>query len=277
MTDGLVADLQEGKWSEFVYSQQASGGLHLKAKELLKKLRENNRLRLRSCCDVAVCEADPEWLSEAARSHELEAFQGIITSHVTYRDGLNGSHIQSIERIHLSSWWSERSHSRVLTRSAQDYLDLLTPILRQGNSLMFIDPHIDPNKPRYQTIPQMLSIALNRGPARPKTRIEIHRVCYEERGMDRSFPTESDWVQRFHSNGWNQHSFEVFIWDNFHDRYLISDLCGVQLGAGFDAGVVPVSETTTWTRLDREVRDRIQREFDPVSGIHRLRYRFIVG
>ena len=28
---------------------------------------------------------------------------------------------------------------------------------------------------------------------------------------------------------------KIFIWDDFHDRYLISDLVGIQMSNGFDA------------------------------------------
>jgi hypothetical protein len=278
MIDGLVADLQGGQWSQFIHTQQIAGTLHLKAKELLRKLRENNRLRLRVQCNTTACFLDPEWLSEAIGSHEQEAFQGIITAHTTREDCSHGDHVQSIEKIHESPWWTGRSHSKVLTRYAQDYLEALRPILRQANSLMFIDAHIDPNEPRYLTIPEMISIAVTHGHARPQPKIEIHRVCYEGRGENRTFPTQTDWIQRFHSGDWGRYTYEVFIWDDFHDRHLISDLCAIQLGAGFDASSVPVlRQTTTWTRLDRQARDQVQREFDSASNIHRLRYRFRVN
>ena len=278
MADGLVADLQDGNWSEFVSTQQLQGLLHQKAKELLTKLRASNRLRLRPRCNTNTCLIDLEWLLEAVSSHGQEALQGIITAHITCQTCTPNAYIQSIEEIHLTPWWAGRSHSRVLMRYVQVYLDALRPVLRQANSLMFIDAHINPEETRYLTIPQMISIAVNSGPTRPQPKIEIHRVCYEGSGRNRTFPTEGDWVNRFTSNPWGQYRFEVFIWDEFHDRHLISDLCGIQLGAGFDASPVPVPHlTTTWTRLDRDVRDQVQREFDPASNIHTLRYRFRVN
>ena len=35
-------------------------------------------------------------------------------------------------------------------------------------------------------------------------------------------------------------SFEVFLWDDFHDRYLISDLVGILVPYGFDTTRAPV-------------------------------------
>jgi|SRR3972149_4569652 len=112
---------------------------------------------------------------------------------------------------------------------------------------------------------------------RPRPIIELHRVCYEGYGASRQVVQFKDWNARFKQAGWNQFNFEVFIWDDFHDRYLISDLCGINLAYGYDAPINPIpSQTTTWTRLDREVRDKIQREFDQVSNVHKLHYRFRV-
>lgn len=68
---------------------------------------------------------------------------------------------------------------------------------------------------------------------------------------------------------------EVFIWDDFHDRYLISNLIGVSLPNGFDTTRNPDS-ITRWTRLGRSDRDDVQREFDPASGRHALRARFTI-
>ncbi len=278
MTDGLIADLQEGEWSKFVQRKQAEGCLHLKAKELLRKVRENNRLRSRASCGADSCLLDSEWLSEAISSHGREVFQGIITSQVTCDEYPQTAHVQSVERIHLSEWWAGRGHSKVLTRYATEYLETLRPILRQANSLMFIDRFVDPNEPRYQTIPQMMSIAIARSTSGLYPRMEIHRACYDGTGEQRTFPGENDLIQRFSSPVWRQYSFEVYIWDDFHERYLISELCGIHLGAGFDASPVPVThQITTWTRLDREVRDQIQREFDPANNRHKLRYRFRIN
>jgi len=66
---------------------------------------------------------------------------------------------------------------------------------------------------------------------------------------------------------------DVLIWDDFHDRYLISDLMGISVPNGFDIDS-SVNNLTTWTRLGRDTRDDVQREFDPASSRHALRHRF---
>ena len=66
---------------------------------------------------------------------------------------------------------------------------------------------------------------------------------------------------------------EVFVWDDFHDRYLISNLVGISLPHGLGTTRDPYS-VTRWTRLGRNDRDGVQREFDPASKRHGLRARF---
>jgi hypothetical protein len=69
---------------------------------------------------------------------------------------------------------------------------------------------------------------------------------------------------------------EVFFWDDFHDRYLVSDLVGILLPNGFDT-TSNLGDVTTWSRLGRIQRDDIQREFDPASGRHTVRHRFRIS
>ena len=67
----------------------------------------------------------------------------------------------------------------------------------------------------------------------------------------------------------------VFIWDDFHDRYLISDLVGILMANGLDTDNAP-GVVTAWARLERDNRDDVQREFDPSAGRHKLQHRFTI-
>ena len=70
-------------------------------------------------------------------------------------------------------------------------------------------------------------------------------------------------------------SVEVFIWDDFHDRYLISNLVGISIPNGFDT-TQDTNSVTRWTRLGRNDRDDVQREFDVARQRHTLRARFTI-
>ena len=61
---------------------------------------------------------------------------------------------------------------------------------------------------------------------------------------------------------------KVFAWDDFHDRYLISDLVGIQMSNGFDTSTGPLK--TIWSRIGRTDREDVERDFD--ANIQGKRY-----
>ena len=73
-------------------------------------------------------------------------------------------------------------------------------------------------------------------------------------------------------------SADVFIWDEFHDRFLVTNLIGILMANGFDVSG-NANDTVVWSRMDRNTREKIQREFDYPNnaGFHELRGKFAVG
>jgi hypothetical protein len=143
---------------------------------------------------------------------------------------------------------------------------------------MFIDPHLDPTRPSYSGFGKLLMAAARGRDCPPK--IELHRVCYVGHGPDRIVPSERDWSDKFESlrpaldrAGLRAH---VFIWDDLHDRYLITNLIGLLMGNGFDVSG-NADELTTWARISRDDRESVQREFDhPNNAFHELRADFSI-
>ena len=278
LTEGLVRDLRGGKWHG-VFEPDVRQW-HRRGLELVKKLATQGRL-----VPYPPALSDPPlddrgWCAEAPlATHERRPLTGgvIVTESVKDRYR-NEQVVARIDRLSSAPWWTARSSSVRLTRTLAEYETHLDPILRFSNSLMIIDPHLDPVEPRYGGFGTLLQRAGRRTPA---PRIEIHRVCYEGSGRERRFPAREDpeyFKRRFRDEIGEplRHAgltVEVFIWDDFHDRYLISNVVGILLPNGFDTSGDP-GAVTTWTRLGREDRDDIQREFDPAARRHALQDRF---
>ena len=273
LTEGLVRDLRGGEWHGVF--QPDGRQWHHQGLELVKKLVTQGRLVPYPPALTDPPQNDRGWCAEALATHDRRSLTGgvIVTESVkdSYR---NEQTVARIDRLPSAPWWTARSSSVRLARNLADYETHLDPVLRCSNSLMFIDPHLDPVKPRYGGFGTLLQRAGLRTPA---PWIEIHRVCYEGAGRNRWFPdfapifrgalTESLRVAGLTAT--------VYIWDDFHDRYLLSNLVGISLPNGFDASSAP-GAATTWTRLGRRDRDDIQREFDPAARRHALRDRFEV-
>ena len=271
MNEGLVRDLRAGEWGALF----AGGGRswHRRAKEIMKKLAKQGRLINFPSIRPDSPDNDQEWCAEALAGHQQEPITGGVIATRAVKDAYPRERlVERIDQLSKALWWTERSPSVRLDRKIEEYRHHLQSILRCANSLLFIDPHLDPRRHGYREFADLLACAARR---RPTPLIEIHRVCYVGAPHDREFP---DFEPIFGDNlagplraaGLRA---EVFVWDDFHDRYLLSNLIGISLPNGFDT-TRRRNDITTWTRLGRDDRDNVQREFDEASGRHALRARF---
>ena len=113
----------------------------------------------------------------------------------------------------------------------------------------------------------------------PAPKLEIHRVRYRGSGPHRDLVEVNEWERTFRSCLAPRLSraglkVEVFLWNDFHDRYVLSNLLGISVPNGFDT--TSTKDTTTWTRLGRKDLEDIQREFDPAANRHDLKHRFTI-
>jgi hypothetical protein len=274
LQQALVRDLCDGGWSKFCL--QNSGSLHILCKEFLKKLTAGNRIRRYPRSGVAVPTCASDWCTEGISASGSDPLTGIIASHAT-KQGFSDVIVASIEKITSTPWWQARSSSVNVDRKIADYLKVLNRVLLQANSLMFIDPNLDPSSYNYRQFHKLLE-PLGRRTIKP--RIEIHRSLCKGDGAGRTFPTETAWKEAFADFGatlrlWGLAS-EVFFWDDFHDRYLIADIIGITVPAGFDV-TGKADDRSTWGRIGRDSKDEIQRLFDPAARPDKLKWRFMVG
>lgn len=274
LQEALVRDLREGEWSAY-FGRNACW--HPRAKELVRKLVSQKRLHPSAPAMETVPATCIEWCQEALASHATDPLIGIIASSAVAHEFRHQTVVSPIEKLSSASWWQARSPSLRLHRTTDDYLQHLRLVLSHANSLMFIDPHLDPTRQGYREFVRLLQAT-----RRPKVEplIEIHRVCYVGSGPQRQVVEGEEWEKRFRESLAASLTaaglgVEVFIWDDFHDRYLITDIVGIHMSNGFDVAKDP--NLTTWSRLGRRERDDVQREFDRAARRHALRHRFVIG
>lgn len=277
LTEGLVRDLRDGSWSTLFATDDRPW--HRRGTELVKKLAKQGRLVRHEPERSAPPAHDRQWCAEALATHAKQPFTGGVIVTKSVKDEYRREPtVARIDRLADAPWWASRSPSVRLQRTRDDYEAHLDAVLRCSNSLIFIDPHLDPAKRGYRDFGALLTRAGRRAPV-PK--IEVHRVCYEGSGPGRRFPMRNDptYFERVFRNELASRlrgaglRARVFVWDDFHDRYLISNLIGISLPNGFDT---KANQTTTWSRLGRKDRDDVRREFHPDTGSHKLQLRFEV-
>ena len=181
--------------------------------------------------------------------------------------------VSSVAKLTTASWWISRGPSVRLARTLGDYQKALELVLRHANSLMFVDPYIDPtNVYQYGDLMRLLGTLQHRS---IKPLVELHRAAWYGQEHDKR-PRVGEVVGALQP-GLSRVaraagiSFDVFLWDEIHDRYLITDLIGISLPYGF--GTTSKADSfTTWTRLGRADRDLVQRDFDPARRSPRHRF-----
>lgn len=272
LTRGVVRNLHDGEWWEYMERQKERW--HFRGKEILRKLKLQGRL----CYAAAATPTPPAdataWCRDALASHDVHPIQGIVVDDATHAEFASNRLVAPISRLGQATWWQGDSNSVELRRDSNDYQEVLAPLLRHSNSLMFVDAHLNPTERRYADFGGLLAVCAGR---QVKPLIEIHRVLYKGSGPNRHLLSETECRGMFHGIARiaqkNGMKIEVFVWNDFHDRFLISNLMGIQMPNGFDVDLGPPG-LTRWARLDRKDRDSVQREFDPANRMHTLHYRF---
>ena len=188
LTEGLVRDLRDGEWRGlFAIGERA---WHRRGKELVKKLATQGRLvRFKAALPDPPAD-DRGWCAEALGTHHERAFTGGVIVTDSVKDAYpKKTLVARIDRLGSAPWWTGRSSSATLGRSLADYAAHLDAVLCCSNSILFVDPHLDPARPGYRDFSALLARAGGRTPA-PK--IEVHRVCYEGSGPSRRFPAREN-------------------------------------------------------------------------------------
>ena len=266
LTEGLVRDLRAGAWRGLV--RGGARPWHRRGRELVKKMATQGRLLPFEPALPSRPADDRDWCAEALATDAERPFRGgVITTESVKGAYADDRRVARIDRLLSAPWWASRGPSVRVERTPADYEKHLDLVLRFSNSLMFIDPYLDPRKPLYDFFGTLLQRAGNRVPA---PLIEIHR-CWEDTGLQRGFCEEL--AAPLRAAGLHA---EVFIWERFHDRYLISNVVGISLPNGFDVSKAR-GDFTTWTRLGRDDRETVQREFDPGVRRRKLVTRFEIG
>ena len=279
-TEGLVRDLRNGEWEAF-FSTHARPW-HARIKHILKNLTVKGRLVPGDPALNHTPQTDREWCNEALASHQTTPLNGIIVSDAIERTYRKNQLVESVSRLSQSTcaWWDPTNSSLRLNRTIQDYKDALKLILRHAKSIMFIDPYIDPSQRNYADFIQLLEAIDNRPSQSPRPLVEIHRKSLRVSGKNAPLWDQQDMENTFRNEfgpvlSQSNLKAEVFIWDDFHDRYLISNLGGILVPYGFDTSSKP-DDLTTWSRLGRSDRDDVQREFARESNKHKLHFDFMI-
>lgn len=268
---GLFLDLRAGEWSAALENVNAKG------KVFLKFARNRHRIVQAPPQLPTEPEDDESWMWEAQAYHQKSPCQAIIAPGQLAEQYSSDQVVAGLEKLNQTEWWAERSASLTIKRRTKDYRSALALVMRHAHLLMFIDACIDPCAPNYEEFPQLLLAA---GSNENKPTIEIHRASWRKVGGKNKVQPLAAWIADF--DGWSEKlaradmKADVFIWEDTHDRYLVSDIISISLPYGFDIGG-DGEPPTTWSRIGTKEIERLQLEYEPSCKMHGLVGSFSLG
>jgi hypothetical protein len=290
--NGLLANLHAGSWHKEVQDQHrqdpASPELRDKLRSCLKLIHDRKRLIRHPAGSMRSEEDAFRWLHWALECHRSDPgypFKGIFAT----GDYIELAEISDPAMVPLQSaldheCWLDRPKSVRFVKTEVELKAHLKPLLRYAEKVTLIDPYLTCRKDRFFNTVQHCADLLGRHDGRQQRgRIHIHAGNPLNDSEDSHHETPQARLDR-----WDQylqpvikqwaHKFEVSLWKNkpggktFHDRYIITDQCGVNVSGGLDFGDDPTrANLTNWSWLEREaIQDILQREFHSVKSPYRL-------
>ena len=199
-----------------------------------------------------------DWLTNAESEHLRKPFHAILA-----RENPHDNETVMLEADILegeAAGWGT-PHSTVVQRSAESMAECVAPMLRCATRVLFVDPYFRANKRRFR---EPLAAFLRR--VSPQATTEIHAsASYEDAPSGEHFRNESEHALQRHSVIPDGRELKVYRWRNrgggekMHNRYVLTDIGGVQFGTGLDEGEEGTTDTVS--RLSAEPYEKLYQDY----------------
>lgn len=266
----IVCDTPDFSCAKMVLEYAKSGNTrtHQHAKEVIEKLRKQGRLLplvyvSKTRPTKADCFLDKIALLQGSK--DCDVFSNCLIPKCT-KTGMtaNNANIHDMALLHKSNWLNKERNSVRLDRSIDHFTIALQLLLESSKSVNFIDPYLDPSRHDYKEFYKIFSICNNNPNC---SEINIHRVCYTDSGTQREVKDKAYWesvfrkdLQKYNTNN----KASVYIWPDFHDRYILTNLMGFSLPYGISTtkDSSELTGKTIWTKLSFNDNINLQMVFN---------------
>ena len=269
--DGLIDNLHKGQWMNLVQGKLLPGLPSTLRDEIREKLEYlDNRKRILSCpeCSAGEPTNTDHWLEAAKEISAHVPLRGIIVSKKLF-DRHHDPNLPLIDAGCATRFeaWKKRVDSKMVSTDVQTYKENLEPILRYAKRVTLIDPHLNCEDRFFDTIELCCRLLGQRRSRDERTGyIDIHtgdpdssKIRPESRRRRRE-DCLAEWKARlFEVTDSYRYNFTVSLWDTFydserfHDRYIITDQCGIGIKYGLD---IVAGNETEWNLIADEVQKK---------------------
>ena len=226
-------------------------------KEILKRLQDRQRL-VSYPISKEFGEDESNWIEQANTLNEKRLFDVIIAS----KDGKTSKQIDHIDRRFF------KNKGAITHKQTKRFMtDMLLPILSYADIVTVMDPYFSLNRTDYiETMEVVCKNLANHHGIKDEAIIDIHTSI---KGMivNKEFKwEESDkWPEIIKKYEYDYgHTISLNIREDlednkWHDRWIITNQCGISMGKGADRSD---STDSTWSLLDWKELSIISNKFD---------------
>ncbi|MEI6703984.1 MAG: hypothetical protein WCL71_10700 [Deltaproteobacteria bacterium] len=282
--NGMIANLNKDGWIKHLENIRLPAVASIELKDqllrLLKALKDRNRLVRHPKASNGDPANDADWLKLAIESHNHIKFDGIIsTKHLHQASTISCAEFIDCLYVLNSPQWESRRHSLTLQSCEPYYRPVLDPVLRHAKSLTIVDPYFSPHAQKYMDFLKICIEQLGRrGQSILPGRIRIHagnpdseNDYNRETTIERLNAWESRLKELYPSS--ILHKITIYLrkqksgGKKFHDRFIMTDQCCIDIPMGTDTFSTSTPHSTTWSLLDYEDMQTKAQEIDPVMGV----------
>lgn len=221
--------------------------------EIVKKLIEAKVQRVGSEWNGTL-----DWLTNAESEHLRKPFHAILARENPRNNGTVMREADILEG-EAAGWGTP--HSIVVQRSAENMAECVAPMLRCATRVLFIDPYFRANERRFR---DPLAAFLRQ--VSPQATTEIHAsASYKDAPNEEYFRDESERALQRHAVIPGGRELKMHRWRNreggekMHNRYVLTDIGGVQFGTGLDEGEEGTTDVVS--RLGAEPYEKLYQDY----------------
>ncbi len=230
---------------------------------LLETLSKRNRLSSSSSHKVLTDEKS--WIDAIEKLNKQRSFDfsaGTITD----------KSIKVLEDISSKSYLN--SGATIQKQTITNIEKILKPILSYAEIIKIYDPYFKIQEKRFFSVLELICKKLGNGYSdNEDCFIDIHTSVKTMINKKNEFDWETakNWIQKIQSlEKQYKHEITIKIWEDtdknkWHDRWLITDQCGVSMGKGSDTGNWT---DATWGLLDWEDLPKIEDKFNEGKNLY---------
>jgi hypothetical protein len=234
ISHGRLISRYPKRWKRLVYESLAGCG-DIERKKIEERLSTiDDRIYKRQNCTWT---DGQQWLANAEAEHQRLPFHAIIAA--THPNGpayvLDGNTLDETNKI----WCVD--DQEVVERNAVAMAKSISAMLQLSHEIILVDPHFDPQRQGFRNpLREFLAAALQGRTAAVITKVEIHTSEDDDKPSTQLFHDRCrQSLPQLIPTGMSVHIYrwkEIDGGDEFHNRYVLTDIGGVKFNTGLDEG-----------------------------------------